>query len=58
MVLVRLHGLNCLHRHKTCIESHGDCYLFDSNDLFLSDVTNDKGLGGHAYLDPFYAEYG
>ena len=39
------------------IESHVDCFVFDSNDPFLSDVTNDQGLGGNAYLDPCYAEY-
>ena len=44
--------------HNLSIESHGDCYLFDSNDPFLPDVTNDQGLGGHANLDPFYVEYG
>ena len=29
----------------------------DPNDPFLSDVTNDQGLGGHANLDPSYIEY-
>ena len=39
------------------IESHVDCSVFDPNDLFLSDVTNDQGLGGHACLDPSCIEY-
>ena len=34
-----------------------DCFVFDPNDPFLPDVTNDQGLGGNAYLDPCYAEY-
>ena len=56
MVLVRLHDLNCLHRQNLGIESHVDCFVFDANDPFLSDVTNDQGLGGHAYLDPCFVE--
>ena len=31
--------------------------MFDPNDLFLSDVTNDQGLGCHANLDPSCIEY-
>ena len=34
-----------------------DCFVFDPNDPFLSDVTNDQGLGGHANLDPSCIEY-
>ena len=34
-----------------------DCFVFDPNDPFLSDVMNDQGLGGHANLDPSCIEY-
>ena len=32
--------------------------VFDLNGLSLPDVTNDLGLGGDAYLDPSFVEYG
>ena len=31
--------------------------VFDPNNLFLTDVMNDQGLGGDAYLDPSFVEY-
>ena len=30
--------------------------VFDLNDLFLTDVMNDQGLGYDAYLDPSFVE--
>ena len=40
------------------MEHSVDGSVFDSNGPSLSDVINDEGLWGNAYLNPSYVEYG
>ena len=56
MVLIGLHvqivPIHSQYMHKRSL--YGSVY--DLNDLFLHDVTNDLGLGGDSYLDPSFVE--
>ena len=40
------------------MEHSVDGSVFDPNGPSLSDVINDEGLWGNAYLNPSYVEYG
>lgn len=56
MVLIGLHvqivPIHSQYMHKRSL--YGSVY--DLNDPFLHDVTNDLGLGGDSYLDPSFVE--
>ena len=50
--MVQIVSIHSQYVHKRSL--YGSVY--DLNDLFLHDVTNDLGLGGDSYLNPSFVE--